>query len=72
MRISASFESPKFRSEGCRCLHPRSRTGARPHQATDRPDPISPTIDRGGISSALLYAGERIFMRHHDMWVFAF
>jgi hypothetical protein len=36
--------------------------------------PKSVTIDPNGLppSSTLLYAGERIFMRHHDMWASAF
>jgi hypothetical protein len=33
MQLLASFEPPKFRSEGRRHLDPRSRTGARPRQA---------------------------------------
>jgi hypothetical protein len=38
------------------------------------PDPISPSSDRDGLwsSAALPYAGERIFMRHHDTWLSAF
>jgi hypothetical protein len=75
MQILASFEPPKFGSEGRPCLRSRSRYGPCPlRQAADGSDPISPTIDRDGLSSsaALPYAGERIFMRHHNMWVSAF
>jgi hypothetical protein len=61
-----------FRSEGRRRPRPRSRSGARPGQAADCLDPISLTIDRDGISSALTYPGERISMRHHNMWKSAF
>jgi hypothetical protein len=35
MQILASFESPKFRSEGRRRPNPRSLTGARPHETAD-------------------------------------
>jgi hypothetical protein len=44
-----------------------------PDGAILAPDPISPTSDRDGLSSSsVLYAGGRIFMRHHDMWGSAF
>jgi hypothetical protein len=73
MQILASFEIPKFRSEGRRCLRHRSRSGVCPCQAADYPDPISPTIPRDSIaSSAFPYAGERIFMGHHEIWVSPF
>jgi hypothetical protein len=67
MQLLASFEPLKFRSEGCRHLDPRSRTGARPRQGAWRSDLISTTIQRDGRSSALPCAAERIFMRRHNM-----
>jgi hypothetical protein len=36
MQILASFESPRFRSEGRHCLLPPSRSGACPCQSADR------------------------------------
>jgi hypothetical protein len=39
-----------------------------PERAILTPDPISPSSDRDGLwSSSVLYAGERIIMRRHDM-----
>jgi hypothetical protein len=44
-----------------------------PDGAISMPDPISPSSDRDGLaSSSVLYAGGRVFMRHHDMWGSAF
>jgi len=51
MQILASFEPPKFRSEGRRRLHPRSLFGPCPRQAADRSGPRSLTIGRDGLSS---------------------
>jgi len=73
MQILAGFESQKFGGEGRSRQRPRSRTGARPRQAADSSDPVTPTIDRDGLPSSLLYAAcRRIFMRHHDIWGLAF
>jgi hypothetical protein len=58
----------KFGGEGRGRQWPRSRYGAHPRPTAERPDPISLAIDRDDTSSAVLYAGERIFMRHHDLW----
>ncbi len=53
--------------------HPRYPVRLSPPEAADPSDPISSTVDRDGISSlAFPYTAERIFMRHHDMWVFVF
>jgi hypothetical protein len=73
MQILAGFETQKFGGGGRSNPDPLSRTGARPRQAADRSDPLSLAIERDGLSSsAFLYAGERIFMRHHDMWASIF
>jgi hypothetical protein len=72
MQILASFESPRFRSEGRHCLLPRRVPVPAP--ASPPTAPISVTIARDGLWSwaTLTYAGERVFMRHHNMWVSAF
>jgi hypothetical protein len=71
VRILAGLQTQKFGGGG----RGRQRPGRLRVPGPARPPtaPVSLASDRDGLpSSALPDAGERIFMRHHDMWASTF
>jgi len=64
----SEFQTPEISQRGLRTLLAPVGLGCPPPLGTDGSDPLSPTIDRDGLSSAALpYAGERIFIQHHNI-----
>jgi hypothetical protein len=72
MRILAGLETQKFGGGGCSRQCPGRVPVPAPRRVADSHGLIPLAIDPDTLSSALPYAGERIFMLQHDMWGSAF